>query len=83
MFFHALINCHSLLKFVVKSLKGTCQEGYSPKIPLKEKKIPSQGFSINFLKNYQDTGFTEHLYVAASGQLKMAGALRYYATFNF
>ena len=53
------------------------------KIPLKEKKIPSQGFFINFLKNYQDTGFTEHLYVAASGQLKMAGALRYYATFNF
>ena len=53
------------------------------KIPLKEKKIPSQGFFINFLKNYQDTGFTEHLYVAASGQLKMAGALSYYDTFNF
>ena len=38
--------------------------------PEKRKLIPSKGFFMDFVKNYQNTWFTEHLYVAASGLLK-------------
>ena len=38
---------------------------------LKEKKlIPSQWFFIDFVKNCQNTCFTEHHYMATSGLLK-------------
>ena len=41
-------------------------------MPLKVKRlIPSHGISMNFVKNYQNACFTEHLYVVASGILKL------------
>ena len=41
------------------------------KTPLKkEKLISSQEFFMDYVENYQNTCFTEHLYVAASGILK-------------
>ena len=39
-------------------------------VPKRKKLIPSQGFFIDFAKNYQNNCFTEHLYMAASGLLK-------------
>ena len=34
------------------------------------KQIPSQGFFMNFGKNYQNTCFIDHLFVIASSVLK-------------
>ena len=39
-------------------------------MPLKEKKIPSLGFFMDFVKKYQNTCFTGHLYIAAFDLMK-------------